>query len=539
MVMQARERWQDALTTRVRALIRLEPLSRVEADKGRRALALERVDLRGLCLRVLDVTIEEMGLTQGCPRELVMEALRAMVCTMLGDADAQAADEIAQLVLAAMLNDAERRRAFSARYVDWTDAGAVARELSWHLLREVELPDGSYVLQASTEGINVYTGMLEFDVQDAQVAEEAVLQAQIKRGRIEDAVRTANNARLRSIEYHQTLRRVLRLVARDVSQVRWVDDVLRTLGDARVHLSDRLSMERELLGLLSERAEGAAGDDARRIAELRDALEDCQSRHVHLHHEVLQANRTFLEEQERQLFRPRAVLRLPDMEAEVLCAALERPAEALGDVLEPLLSAMMPPLVTELAYLPQWVDRLLAPPRREAPAYDLEPAPLSELESERLFYSEQDDALVTALLRELAAGPATLSLLLRALRARGGTRRAEQLLALRALHGFEPAAVVAHVCEPAGALQDAHFAGQDLRLSQRRGAAAIERSEALDRYDPAGALQDARFGSHERMERAVAEPSRDALDHGEPAGALQDARITGQEPWQRMGAGRG
>ena len=507
MVMQARERWQDALTTRVRALIRLAPLHQVEADKGRRALDLERVDLRALCLRVLDVTIEEMGLSQGCSRELVLEALAPMVCTMLGDADDKTASEIAQLVLSAMLNDAERRRAFSARYVDWTDAAGVARELSWHLLREVELPDGSYVLQPSTEGINLYTGMLEFDVQDAQVAEEAVLQAQIKRGRIEDAVRTANNARLRSIEYHQTLRRVLRLVTRDVSQVRWVDDVLRTLGEARVHLSDRLGVERELLSLLSERAEAAAGDDARRIAELRDALEECQSRHVHLHHEVLQANRTFLEEQERQLFRPRAVLRLPDLEAEVLQPALEQPAEALGEVLGPLLCALMPPFISELAYLPQWVDRLLAPPRREAPAYDLSPAPLSELQSERPFYSEQDHALVDELLRELSAGPATLSDLLRALRDRGGTGRAEQLLALRALSGFEPAAATSHLCEPVGPLHDASFGGQDLKLSQRTIAAATALDEALDLAELNPAPDEARSASANAERNMAARPT--------------------------------
>ena len=461
------ERWQDALTQRVKALARLAPLQQVEADKGRRILPLERADVRALALRVLDVIIEEMGLGQGAARELVQAALEPMVRTMLDNE--QDAAPVVELVLSGMLNERERRRAFTAVYYDWSAPKATPRELSWHLIRELELPDGSYVLAASTEGINVYTGMLEFDVQDAQVAEEAVLQAQIRRGRIEDAVRTARNARLRSIEYHQTLQRVLRLVQRDVRQVRWVDEVLHTLQEARVHLGDRLQVERELLAMLAARVDSASTEDAPRIAELRDALEDCQGRHVGLHREVLQANQTFLAEQERQLFRPQTVLRLPDLEAEVLQAALEAPAAALANQLEPLVTAFFPPSARPVAYLPQWVDRLLQPPRAAAGPHVFEEHRLEELPSGRPYFSDEDHRRVEALLAELGSRARTLSSLLSELRRRGGAQRAELLLVMRALHGFEPSAGSPLRACAAGRLADPHFGGHELSLTRARG----------------------------------------------------------------------
>ena len=57
--------WHDALTRRLRALVRTGPLHRIESGKGQRALELDDQDLRALALRALDVTIEHMGLGTG------------------------------------------------------------------------------------------------------------------------------------------------------------------------------------------------------------------------------------------------------------------------------------------------------------------------------------------------------------------------------------------------------------------------------------------------------------------------------------------
>ena len=56
------ERWQEAVTRRVRALLRTAPLHAPERLQRLRDADLGSVDVRSLALRVLDVTIEEMGL---------------------------------------------------------------------------------------------------------------------------------------------------------------------------------------------------------------------------------------------------------------------------------------------------------------------------------------------------------------------------------------------------------------------------------------------------------------------------------------------
>jgi hypothetical protein len=431
------ERWQEALTRRVKSLARLGPLHEIEAGKNRRALDLERVDVRALALRVLDLTIEEMGVGRGAPRSDVVKALSAMLYSSQDVASEAEARRIGDIVIDAMLNESSRRQAFVAHYVDWSSALPVRRALEWRLLREVEHPDGGFVLEVTTEGINLYTGMLEFDVQDAQVAEEAVLRAQIKRGRLADALRTAQNARLRSIEYQDLLGRLLRVVRRDIAQVSWSRDLSAQVDDARAHIDERLHAERELSSMLAERVESASAVDAPRSAELRDVDDHCQARHLQLLRRQQSASEVFLEEQERQVFRPAASRRVPDLEAEVLLPAMTAPTGLIAELGEAALRAFCPPAAPPYFFLPGLLDRLLKP-RPEARSADhlLERPTLDDVDTEAPYFSERDLEQVESLLAELRA-PTPLGALLESLGARAASHRAERLLVLRVLHGFD------------------------------------------------------------------------------------------------------
>ena len=434
------ERWQEALTRRVKSLARLGPLHEIEAGKNRRVLDLEKVDVRALALRVLDLTIEEMGVGRGAPRAAITQTLSAMVVAAHPELGEEDASQVGEIVVDAMLNESSRRQAFVAPYVDWSSAVPVRRELAWRLLREVEHPDGGFVLEVTTEGINLYTGMLEFDVQDAQVAEEAVLRAQIKRGRLADALRTAQNARLRSIEYQELLGRLLRVVRRDIAQVSWTVDLRAQIDEARAHIDERLHSERELSTMLAERVDSASAEDAPRIAELRDVLDDCQTRHLQLFKRLQSASQVFLDEQERQVFRPAASRKVPDLEAEVLLPVMSASTHLVASLGEAALRALAPPVAPAYFYLPGLIDRLLKP-RAEARTADhlLERPALDDVAAEAPYFSEVDHAEVEALLAEIEA-PTPLGALLEVLGARGASARAERLLVLRVLHGFEGSA---------------------------------------------------------------------------------------------------
>ena len=455
------DRWQDAVTRRVRALARTEPLHAAERSKARRDLDLEVVDLRSLALRAIDVVIEEMGLGRGAERAYVRDALAGMVIAA-APALARDAEEVANLVIDALLNDADRRQAFEAVYTDWT-AEPVARELRWHLLEERELADGSFVLCATTEGINVYTGMLEVDVQDAQVAEEAVLHAQIRRGRVQDAVRTAQNARLRSIEYAEQIRRLLSVVERDIVQVSWRSELGHLLTDAREHLTDRLETERVLVSLVDDRLDEASEDDAPHLASLIDVIRECQNRHIGLHKRVLGAGDVFLVEQERQYFRQRVLLSVPDLEAEVLLPALGAPAGALGDALERLLRALVPAAARPHMTVGQLADRLLAPAtERATAAVEIAPVELERVDTAAAWYDGDDIALVDQVLDGLGDGGARLSTMLDDLRAAGGSERAMRRLVLSAMLPYQPGLEMGRAIDDGTKLVDTTFFGADL-----------------------------------------------------------------------------
>ena len=57
--------WEDALTRRLRALLRTLPLNRVESNRAYRSEVFETQDLRASRCARLDVTIEKKRLGQG------------------------------------------------------------------------------------------------------------------------------------------------------------------------------------------------------------------------------------------------------------------------------------------------------------------------------------------------------------------------------------------------------------------------------------------------------------------------------------------
>lgn len=429
--------WQEALTRRLRALVRTGPLHRIEAGKGQRALSLEAQDLRALALRALDVTIERMGLGTGATLEEVAEALAPLVLAAEPTRSADEVNTIATLVVEALLNERGRRRAFEEPYTQVDADGAQRKRLTFRLLQEVRSPDGDVLLRATDEGVNIYAGMLEYPVEDAQIAEEAVLQSQVRRGRIADAVRTARRARLRSIEYEQKLLRILETTRRNVHEVRWVEEVLGMLGDARGHIEERLRVEGDLVRAVEVRLESASEESGPELVELREVLEECYGRHLDLQTRLTDANQHYLDEQDRQAFRPLPAMPMPDLEAEVFDVALGQPSSQGADNAATLLRLLTAPTTPTLVQLDALVLRLLAPRReRRDERHELFAPDLEDLHFDHRRFDESERAQVEALLRDHALRVGSLGGLLELARALGLSLAARHLLVLEVLLAF-------------------------------------------------------------------------------------------------------
>lgn len=457
--------WQEALTRRLRTLLRTVPLMRIEASKGKRGLRLDEHDLRALALRAIDRVIEQMGLGTGPTYDELVSALEPLVRAadpQIGPDDAEA---IARVVIDELLNERDRRRAFREPYVAVEAEGVVRRRLDFHLLKEHSAPDGSIVLKATTEAINLYAGMLEYPVEDAQIAEEAVLRSQVSRGRIADAVQTARRARLRSIEYEQKLLGYLETSRRDVTQIDWVRDALALIADARVHLEDRIDTEGDLIRAVDERLDGASDEAGAQLAALRDVLDECLTRHLRLHRRLITANQVYLDEHDRQVFRPRALGSLPDLEADILRPMLGLGGGVLAEHVDWLLARLQPPRCRPVLQLSALVTRLLAPRRESGDAeIDWIPAELESLGAAMAHFSDADHQSVEALLDEID-GEVSLSALLFEARRREMAASGLRLLVLSSLRAFDPAGETPLRARRRGRpLDDREFVGDDLMI---------------------------------------------------------------------------
>jgi hypothetical protein len=266
-------------------------------------------------------------------------------------------------VVDALLNRQDHQAPF--RYVtsDYSspDDGHRQREVPFSLLVEHDhAARDENVLRATKDAINALIGGLDFDVEDEQVATELVLERQLARNAFDAALKSAERARLLSVGLAEELDRLIKQTRRDLRIVEeeWSTDVPDRLETARQHIRDRLNTERRLLAKVREAF--ASADTKLLAAALRIAqlLEECQHRHESLHQRVITARGVFLDEQERQAFRPPALITVPDPQQQILLPTLELDRSNASALTERFLIDMWGPQVPRLPRLYRLVNDL-------------------------------------------------------------------------------------------------------------------------------------------------------------------------------------
>ncbi|MGC1478883.1 MAG: hypothetical protein WA771_00140 [Chthoniobacterales bacterium] len=460
--------WQLALPRRVTTLARLEPLHRFEAAKATRSLDLETHDLRTLALMVFDAVIERMGLAAGASREEIVGALRPLILAGEPDANTARVAEVADGVLDFLLNEADRRRAFREEIRVIENGTQTVREVTFHYLQQMHGANDEMVFRATVEGINLYTGTLGLDVEDAQAANAAVLKYQIGRGRFREAVATARQAVATSTEYGMKVRGALETARRDVTQVDWAREILSMLGEARDHLRGRIDADNEISAAVEDHLDDAEPHEREHVAELIGHIRECQARHAELHRLIIEANDAWLGEHSRQAFRPRSISVLPDLEGAVLRQALTlNDARLDAETAWRLTVAFLPASAPAVADGRRLVEMLLAPIRENDSSDSLDLVPdAEEMTQPPDRFSEQDFRDVDDLLSGVPEEGGLLSDLLLSARHGGKTETVQTLLYLLALQDFgeapETAARAVEIADRGFQLDP--FSGDDLRI---------------------------------------------------------------------------
>jgi hypothetical protein len=200
-----------------------------------RAEELRHYDTLALAIKVWDLIVENMGLDVEMDRKSLRAALEPLLLKMDRAAgiepNSERHDAAVEQVLGGLANDSERRRPFSVAYQDFANGEAVQRMLEYRLVLDYLHPSGGTVLRLSNEAINLYLRAWDLDIEDAQAAAEAVVLSQLNRGKFDEAVHSARNARLQSLRYWEKITRIVRDTRRDVHRVDWAGEVPKLLDE--------------------------------------------------------------------------------------------------------------------------------------------------------------------------------------------------------------------------------------------------------------------------------------------------------------------
>jgi hypothetical protein len=354
---------ESSFPARVAAFLRFSPVIETAQAARRRDWPDGTYDVVTLALTAIDLVVSRQGFEMEATRADVVSALSALACIAAPNRLAGEHHDVAGFVVDALLNRQDRQAPF--RYVtsDYSspDGGHQRREVPFSLLVEHDhAAREENVLRATKDAINALIGGLDFDVEDEQVATELVLERQLARNAFDAALKSAERARLLSVSLSEELDHLIKQTRRDLRTVEeeWATVAPDRLEAARQHIRDRLNTERHLLAKVRDALASADArllDAALRIAQL---LEECQQRHESLHQRVITARGVFLDEQERQAFRPPASITTPDPHHQVFLPMLDLGQADANALTERFLIDMWGPQVPRLPRLYRLVNDL-------------------------------------------------------------------------------------------------------------------------------------------------------------------------------------
>lgn len=352
---------EEGFVRRTRALLRTAPLHRLAQATSWQDWDSAPYDPRVLSLAAIDAVIARMGFATELSYEDVVVVVAELARIAAPDQPDDEHLKVAAYVLDGLLNNRDRNdsQQFALTYSDYTE-GHTRRELRFFLLVEKTRSDGQIVLEASADAVNVFRGGLNLRVEDAQMAMELVLQAQLERGDLDEAEVTAEQNQRLSYEMGAQIRALLDATRSDVNRVDWKGEVLDRLDRAREHVGQRILVEGQILAHLSsgdEAREGDVKDKAQRVASL---LEVCLREHRRLHERLMGASSVFLTEQQRQELRFRGHgLGLFSCADQLLAPVLELGASAAGAVATTFAEAVLGPRSPRIPRLCDLIPMLL------------------------------------------------------------------------------------------------------------------------------------------------------------------------------------
>jgi hypothetical protein len=464
----------EGLARRLRALACTAPLHDLDVRKANLAGEYGTYAMAEVALAAIDLVTLTMDFDTGADHDLIVSRLLPRVAAQAPRRPAAEHERVARWVLENLINVGSVDRGF--RFVYGTfgpDGGYTRRDYDFKLIEEVPGPGGGVYLRTTDEAVNVLVGALDTDVTSAQIAAEVKLEVLVRRGRLADAQLAAEQARYRTVQYAETLRRTLEATRRNVRAVDWLHTVPDMITEALDHVADRYRHENAILTNIRrarDEAQAERGPDhKRRAAELVDIVKDCIRRHTQLQSRLLEAGPLFRAEQDRQAFAPPAARAGVDLYGQLLAPTLPLPMAQATRVTDAFFARGTGLRVSGPPRLGDLVETLLTPPApREHLGAQMPDPDLVATPDDSRFSEEQLEAAL-ALLDLPADAPRRLSGLLA--EARRADPELPYLVSLLAVHAASPSVGTAYrqgersllfAVDDGTELDDPEFGGADL-----------------------------------------------------------------------------
>ncbi|MDQ2957294.1 MAG: hypothetical protein M3Y42_10050 [Actinomycetota bacterium] len=464
----------DGLARRMKAFSCTQPLHDLDVRKSRLDWADASVyQMAQIAFQIIDQVTVAMDFDRGASHGQVVARTVSFIAAQAPDRTRSEHERVAQWVLESLINVGTQDRGFTALYGLFNEQGRYERR-TWQfkLLLELFAPDGTVYLRTTDEAINVLIGALDTDVESAQVAAETKLANLIQRGKLSEAQGVAEHARLRTIQYVETLRRKLDATRRDVRSVDWDREVPDLIEEALSHVEARFVAENAILTNIT-RARDDSDDPIRKrkAAYLVRIVRECIRRHTVLQARLQTAGATFRSEQDRQQFSGPARKATVDLFGQLLLPTLGLPITDAAQVTGVYFRAGTGLRLPGVIRLDGLVSMLLIPPVERDDLLDeiLEPD-LVQAEDPAVFTDDQWQQ-ARAMLAALDRTPRRLSGLLA--EARSVDPGLPHLLALHAVHALDPNVTsalhqgdrrVLLAVDDSTVLTDPEFGGADLLL---------------------------------------------------------------------------
>ncbi|GFE26327.1 hypothetical protein Sliba_67800 [Streptomyces nigrescens] len=461
----------EGLARRLRALACTAPLHDLDVRKANLAGEYGVYAMAEVALAVIDLVTLNMDFDTGADHEEIVAKVLPRVAAQAPHRPTGQHERVARWVLENLINVGSVDRGFRAVYGTFNTEGEyVRRDYDFKLIEEVPGAGGSVFLRATDEAVNVLVGALDTDVTSAQIAAEVKLEVLINRGRLADAQLAAEQARYRTVQYAETLRRTLDATRRNVRAVDWLETVPDMINEALDHVADRYRHENAILtNIRKARDETEEAEHKRRAAELVDIVKDCIRRHTQLQSRLLEAGPLFRAEQDRQAFATPAARSGLDLYGQLVAPLLPLPAEQAIRVTDAFFAKGTGLRTPSAVRVGDLVEMLLTPPmEREHLGAEMPEPDLVATPDDSRFSEAQLDAAM-ALLDLPADAPRRLSGLLA--EARRSDPELPYLVALLAVHAASPPVGTAYrqgeqqllfAVDDGTELTDPEFGGADL-----------------------------------------------------------------------------